>query len=359
MPHVRIKPTNSYRCKDASCTHLSLKAPFLHVLSSLLASSPFFPKAKVENNKSRLPSFLHISDYEESQIDLILERATEVKGFLRAGDRSFRPFKGRTLCMIFTKPSLRTRVSFETGFHLLGGHAIYLGPDDIGLGGREETRDIARVLSRYNDIIMARTFAHQEVLDLAEYGTVPVVNGLTDFNHPCQIMADALTIKEAFGSVKGKKIVYVGDGNNIVHSWLELAAVYPIHFICCCPAGYEPDKDLLLRAQSAGFSSVEVRNDPLNAVRGADVIYGDVWASMNAGQKEEGESRYKAFEGFQINSKLMAAAGPQCRFMHCLPAERGLECTDEVMEASYSLVFEEAENRMHAQNAIMLELLGH
>ena len=132
MPHVRIKPTNSYRCKDASCTHLSLKAPFLRVLSSLLASSPFFPKAKVENNKSRLPSFLHISDYEESQIDLILERATEVKGFLRAGDRSFRPFKGRTLCMIFTKPSLRTRVSFETGFHLLGGHAIYLGPDDIG-----------------------------------------------------------------------------------------------------------------------------------------------------------------------------------------------------------------------------------
>jgi ornithine carbamoyltransferase len=205
---------------------------------------------------------------------------------------------------------------------------------------------------------MARTFAHQEVLDLAEYGTVPVVNGLTDFNHPCQIMADALTIKEAFGSVKGKKIVYVGDGNNIVHSWLELAAVYPIHFICCCPTGYEPDKDLLLRAQSAGISTVEVRNDPLNAVKGADVIYGDVWASMNAGQKEEGKSRYQAFEGFQINGNLMAAAGHQCRFMHCLPAERGLECTNEVMEASYSLVFAEAENRMHAQNAIMLELLG-
>ena len=188
--------------------------------------------------------------------------------------------------MIFTKPSLRTRVSFETGFHLLGRHAIYLGPEDIGLGGREDTKDIARVLSRYNDIIMARTFAHQDVLDLAVYGSVPVVNGLTDFNHPCQIMADALTIKEAFGSVKGKKIVYVGDGNNIVHSLLELAAVYPIHFVCCCPEGYEPDTKLLNRARACGISTVEVRSDPKDAVEGADVIYGDVWASMNAGQKE-------------------------------------------------------------------------
>ena len=153
--------------------------------------------------------------------------------------------------------------------------------------------------------------------------------------------------------MKGKKIVYVGDGNNIVHSWLELAAVYPIHFICCCPAGYEPDKDLLLRAQSAGFSSVEVRNDPLNAVRGADVIYGDVWASMNAGQKEEGESRYKAFEGFQINSKLMAAAGPQCRFMHCLPASREEEVTSEVMDGKQSVVWLQAFNRIHAQKSII------
>ena len=260
--------------------------------------------------------------------------------------------------MIFTKPSLRTRVSFETGFHLLGGHAIYLGPDDIGLGGREETRDIARVLSRFNDIIMARTFAHQDVLDLAEYGSVPVVNGLTDFNHPCQIMADALTIKEVFGEVRGKKVVYVGDGNNIVHSWLEFAAVYPIHFVCCCPEGYEPDAELVARSQATGVSTIEVTHDPKESVKGADVIYGDVWASMNAGQKEEGESRYAAFEGFQINSELMAAAGPQCKFMHCLPAERGLECTDEVMEADYSLVFQEAENRMHAQNAVMLDLLG-
>ena len=307
---------------------------------------------------SKPPSFLHIDDNDEARIDALLERASEIKHIISSNDLAYQPFKGRTLCMIFTKPSLRTRVSFETGFHLLGGHAIYLGPEDIGLGGREDTKDIARVLSRYNDIIMARTFAHQDVLDLAEYGSVPVVNGLTDFNHPCQIMADALTIKEALGSVKGKKIVYVGDGNNIVHSWLELAAVYPIHFVCCCPEGYEPDPKLLERAQAGGISTVEVRCDPADAVRGADVIYGDVWASMNAGQKEEGQSRYKAFDGFQINGKLMAAAGPQCKFMHCLPAERGLECTDEVMEAPYSLVFQEAENRMHAQNAIMLDLLG-
>ena len=277
---------------------------------------------------------------------------------LVSGDRSYRPFEGKTLCMIFTKPSLRTRVSFETGFHLLGGHAVYLGPNDIGFGGREETRDIARVLSRFNDIIMARTFAHQDVLDLATYGSVSVVNGLTDFNHPCQIMADALTIKEAFGDLRGKKIVYVGDGNNIVHSWLELAAVYPIHFVCCCPRGFEPDYTLTVQSQAAGISTVEVSHDPFEAVKGADVIYGDVWASMNAGQKEDAESRYKAFEGFQINSALFAIAGPQCKFMHCLPAERGLECTDEVMEAEFSLVFQEAENRMHAQNAIMIELLG-
>ena len=300
-------------------------------------------------NEPPAPSFIAIDDLDEAKVQALLDRASEIKAKLSSGDRSFRPFEGKTLCMIFTKPSLRTRVSFETGFHLLGGHAIYLGPDDIGLGGREETRDIARVLSRFNDIIMARTYAHQDVIDLAEYGSVPVVNGLTDFNHPCQIMADALTIKEAFGEVKGRKIVYVGDGNNIVHSWLELAAVYPIHFVCCCPKGFEPDADLVKRATATGVSTIEVRHDPQESVKGADVIYGDVWASMNAGQKEEGEARYAAFDGFQIDGELMAAAGPQCKFMHCLPAERGLECTDEVMEAEY---------RMHAQNAIMLDLLG-
>jgi len=303
-------------------------------------------------------SFLHINDWDGAKIDSLLDRASEVKALLASGDRTFRPFEGKTLCMIFAKPSLRTRVSFETGFHLLGGHAIYLGPKDIGLGGREETRDIARVLSRFNDIIMARTFAHQDLLDLAVYGSVPVVNGLTDFNHPCQIMADALTIQEACGELRGKKIVYVGDGNNIVHSWLELAAVYPIHFVCCCPRGFEPDASLTARSQASGISTVEVSHDPAVAVKGADIIYGDVWASMNAGQKEEGRSRYMAFDGFQINTDLFAAAGPQCKFMHCLPAERGLECTDEVFESEFSLVFQEAENRMHAQNAIMLELLG-
>ena len=296
------------------------------------------------------PSFIAIDDYDEAKVEQLLDRAAEIKAKLSSGDRSFRPFAGKTLCMIFTKPSLRTRVSFETGFHLLGGHAIYLGPDDIGLGGREETRDIARVLSRFNDIIMARTFAHQDVLDLAEYGSVPVVNGLTDFNHPCQIMADALTIKEVFGEVRGRKVVYVGDEQHRA----QLARVrggVPDSLRVLLPGGVRAGR----RAGGAlaGHGGVHHRGDPRSEGigEGADVIYGDVWASMNAGQKEEGESRYAAFEGFQINSELMAAAGPQCKFMHCLPAERGLECTDEVMEADYSLVFQEAENRMHAQNA--------
>jgi ornithine carbamoyltransferase len=260
--------------------------------------------------------FIAIDDLTKEKVPLLLDRAAEIKAKLSSGDRSFRPFEGKTLCMIFTKPSLRTRVSFEVGFHLLGGHAVYLGPNDIGFGGREETRDIARVLSRFNDIIMARTFAHQDVLDLAKFGSVPVVNGLTDFNHPCQIMADALTIQEAFGSVEGRKVVYVGDGNNIVHSWIEFAAVYPIHFVCCCPVGFEPDSKLLKRARATGVSTIEVRHDPQEAVIGADVIYGDVWASMNAGQKEEGEERYAAFDGFQINGALMARAGPQVRISH-------------------------------------------
>ncbi|KAJ6797120.1 ornithine carbamoyltransferase, chloroplastic [Iris pallida] len=306
--------------------------------------------------KTAVKDFLHISDFDKETIMKILHRASDVKAQLKSGDRSFQPFKGKSLAMIFAKPSMRTRVSFETGFFLLGGHAIYLGPDDIQMGKREETRDVARVLSGYNDIIMARVFAHQDILDLAKYASVPVVNGLTDYNHPVQIMADALTIIEHIGKLEGTKVVYVGDGNNIVHSWLLLASVIPFHFVCACPKGFEPDEKTIEKARSTGISKIEISYDPKEAVKGADVVYSDVWASM--GQKEEASYRKQQFQGFQVDEALMEMAGPKAYFMHCLPAERGVEVTDGVIEAPNSIVFPQAENRMHAQNAIMLHLFG-
>ncbi|MED6150202.1 hypothetical protein PIB30_070127 [Stylosanthes scabra] len=321
------------------------------VSSAVSTDSPSLAgKAEVKKD------FLHINDFDKDTILNMLDRAIEVKALIKSGDRTFQPFKGKTMAMIFAKPSMRTRVSFETGFSLLGGHAIYLGPDDIQMGKREETRDVARVLSRYNDIIMARVFAHQDILDLAKYSSVPVVNGLTDYNHPCQIMADALTIIEHIGRLEGTKVVYVGDGNNIVHSWLLLAAVVPFHFVCACPKGFEPDQKTVEKARQAGVSKIEITNDPKEAVRGADVVYSDVWASM--GQKEEAAYRRQVFNGFQVDRTLMEIAGSNAYFMHCLPAERGVEVTDEVIEAPNSIVFPQAENRLHAQNAIMLYVLG-
>jgi ornithine carbamoyltransferase len=275
--------------------------------------------------------FLHIDDFSREQLLAMLETAAEVKARLKADDQSFKPFAGKSLAMIFTKPSMRTRVSFETGFFKLGGTAVYLGPDTIQLGKREPTKDIARVLARYNDMIMARLFAHEDILELAQYSASPVINGLTDYNHPCQIMADIMTVKEHVGRYEDVKVVYVGDGNNIVHSWLRLAARLKMDFVCCCPKGFEPDKETVALAQAAGVSSVSISHEPLEAVKGADVVYTDVWASM--GQKDEADYRRQRFQGFQVSEELMAAAGPQARFMHCLPAERGIECTDGVVEA--------------------------
>ncbi|KAK3043269.1 hypothetical protein RJ639_002512 [Escallonia herrerae] len=321
----------------------------------LATSSPASVSVNGKANPG-LKDFLHISDFDKDTIMKILDRAKEVKALLKSGERTYLPFKGKTMAMIFAKPSMRTRVSFETGFYLLGGHALYLGPDDIQMGKREETRDVARVLCRYNDIIMARVFAHQDILDLAKYASVPIINGLTDYNHPCQIMADALTIIEHVGQLEGTKVVYVGDGNNIVHSWLLLASVVPFHFVCACPKGFEPDKKTVEKARQAGVGKIEITNDPKEAVKGADVVYSDVWASM--GQKEEAAYRRQVFRGFQVDEELMKLAGPKAYFMHCLPAERGVEVTDGVIEAPNSIVFPQAENRMHAQNAIMLHSLG-
>ncbi len=298
--------------------------------------------------------FVHISDLTSDEIFDILDRAKWIKSKFKE-NADYKPFHGKTLAMIFAKPSARTRVSFETGFYRLGGHALYLGPNDIGIGKRESTADIARVLSRFNDMIMARLFNHQDIIDLAENASVPVINGLTDFNHPCQIMADIFTIFEHRKNLDNLKVSYVGDGNNIVHSWLMLAQKIPFHFSVACPEGFEPDQDLVKKVQDAGLSTVEVVHDPYQSVKNADVVYTDVWASM--GQKEEADERRKLFSKFQINDQLMAATNKDTYFMHCLPAERGVEVTDSVCDASYSIIFDQAENRMHAQNAIMLKLM--
>jgi len=300
-------------------------------------------------------NFLHISDLSADQIYELLDKSKWIKDKFKKNE-DYRPFKGKTLAMIFAKPSARTRVSFETGFYRLGGHALFLGPNDIGIGKRESTEDIARVLSRFNDIIMARLFDHQHILDLAEFASVPVINGLTDFNHPCQIMADIFTVLEARGNLDNLKVTYVGDGNNIVHSWLMLAMRIPFHFSIACPEGFDPDQELVKKAQAAGLSKIEVLHDPYVAVKDSDIVYTDVWASM--GQKEEADERRRLFSKFQVNDDLMSAAGKNAFFMHCLPAERGVEVTDSVCDASYSIIFDQAENRMHAQNAIMLDLMN-
>ena len=297
--------------------------------------------------------FLHISDYSNDELWEILHLAKEVKTKFHNREE-YKPFKDQSLAMIFAKPSARTRVSFETGFEWLGGHALFLGPSDIEIGKREAIKDISRLFSRYNDLIMARLFDHTHILELAEYADVPVINGLTDYNHPCQIMADFMTVWEHRGTLDNLKITYMGDGNNIVHSWLQLASKFPMHFVCCCPSGYEPDAKTVEMVENSGISSYELCHEPRSAVKNADVVYTDVWASM--GQKEKTEEREIIFADYQVNEALMESTGKDTFFMHCLPAERDREVTDGVMEADYSIVFDEAENRMHVQNAIMVYL---
>ena len=298
--------------------------------------------------------FLHISDYTQKDLWEILNLAKSLKeNFHNQSD--YKLFKNKSLAMIFAKPSARTRVSFETGFEWMGGHALFLGPNDIGIGKREAIKDISRLFSRYNDMIMARLFDHDHIIELAEYSNIPVINGLTDYNHPCQIMADIFTIWEHFGDIDNTKIVYMGDGNNIVHSWLHLAMRFPLEFICCCPEDYKPDQKTIDQAIKANISKISISHNPKEAVSNADIVYTDVWASM--GQKEEALEREKIFSNFQVNEELITSSGKKTLFMHCLPAERGREVTDGVMEADYSIVFDQAENRMHIQNAIMVYLL--
>jgi len=298
--------------------------------------------------------FVHITDFSSDEIQEVFDLTTKMKAFVKEG-KEYTPLKGKNMAMIFAKPSARTRISFETGMSQLGGHAIYLGPNDIGIGKREAVRDIARVIARYDDIIMARLFDHAHMLELAEYSMVPVINGLTDLNHPCQIMADIFTVLEHRKHLNDLKVAFVGDGNNVANSWINLAARLPMHFVLASPSGYDPDEAILKNARNVGISRIDVMHDPVEAVRDADVIYTDVWASM--GQETEADLRRKAFMPFQVNGDLMKHAKKDVLVMHCLPAHRGDEITDDVIDSPNSIVFDEAENRMHVQKAIIVKLM--
>ena len=301
-----------------------------------------------------IKDFLHVNDLSKDQFYNMMDLSSWIKSNIH--DKDYMPMSNKSMAMIFAKPSARTRVSFETGFFKLGGHALYLGPNDIGIGKRESVADIAKVLSRFNDVIMARLFDHNHIIELAENASVPVINGLTDFNHPCQIMADIFTVIEHKEETQNLKISYVGDGNNIVHSWLELAMIIPLNFNIICPENFKPDMDLVEKVEDIGISNISISHDPHDGIKNSDVVYTDVWASM--GQKEEAEKRRAAFKDFQVNSALMASAKNDAIFMHCLPAERGVEVTDSVCDSKNSVIFDQAENRMHAQNAIILALMN-
>ena len=299
--------------------------------------------------------FLHIIDLSKEEIFEIFDLSTQLKKETNEGT-THHHLKGKTLAMIFQKPSARTRVSFETGMYQLGGHALYLSPNDIGMGKREAVKDIAEVLSRYNDLIMARVFDHDHVVKLAKHGSVPVINGLSDYNHPCQVMADIFTVLEHRKTLDDLKVVYIGDGNNVAHSWMILTQRIPMELVIVCPEGFEPDRETVNQTRDFGISTVEISHDPMTSVNGADVIYTDVWASM--GHESKAVERKKKFEPFQVNERLMKAAGEQAFFMHCLPAHRGDEVTDDVIDGSQSIVFDEAENRLHVQKAIMVFLMN-
>ncbi len=299
--------------------------------------------------------FLSIADHTPDELHNLLDLAVQLKDEWRRGGN--KPIlKGKSLALVFQKPSLRTRVSFEMGMVHLGGYALYLSPNEIKMGGRESVPDVARVLSGYVDGIMARVFDHEHILQLAEYGSVPIINGLSDYNHPAQALADMLTALEYKGKLAGLKMAYVGDGNNVTRSLLFAAAKLGMHFSAAAPAGYQlSEDDLALGRQFAQDTLVEQGTDPVTAVTDADIIYTDVWTSM--GQEAETQKRLQLFPPYQINQALVAKAKPDCIVMHCLPAHRGEEITDEVADGPNSVLFPQAENRMHAQKAILAALL--
>ena len=298
----------------------------------------------------RARDFLAIPDYSRDELLKLFALAER----MRDGSYSDKPLAGKSLAMIFMKSSTRTRVSFEVGTWQLGGHALFLSPNDIQIGRGEPIPDTARVLSRFVDGIMIRTFAHSQVEELAKFATVPVINGLTDLLHPCQVLADVLTVRQHLGTIDGKRVAWIGDGNNMANSWMNAAYRLGFELTLACPAGYDPDPAILKRAQST--AKVRVVRDPLEAAEGADVVNTDVWASM--GQEDEQAVRMKAFAGFIVDEKLMSRASKGAIFLHCLPAHRGEEVAAEVIDGPQSKVWDEAGNRLHVQKAIMANLMG-
>ncbi len=299
--------------------------------------------------------FLCISDCTLEQLEELLEMSSQLKKLYKGGGLDV-CLAGKVLAMVFEKPSLRTRISFQVAMSDLGGSAIFIRPEDIGgVGKREPIKDMARVLSRYVDGIMARTFDHKTITELAQYSTVPVINALTDWSHPCQAMADVLTIKEHLGRLAGVKIAYIGDGNNVARSLAIAAAKFGMKMVIASPKGYELDWGTIEKANIVKAGSVEQLKDPKEAVKGADVVYTDTWVSM--GQEDEKKKRIKAFKGFQVNSELLDAS-PAAKIMHCLPAYRGLEITDEVVESPNSIIFDQSENRLHFQRALVKKLMS-
>jgi len=302
-------------------------------------------------------SLISINDLTLEEIYEIFEVSKTLKE-LRLTGQSHRWLEGKTLGMIFAKPSTRTRVSFETGIYQLGGIGLYFGPNDLQLKRGETISDTAKVLSRYLDGIMIRTFNHQDVIDLARFGSIPVINGLTDLLHPCQVLTDLFTVLEKRKELKGLKLAYIGDGNNMAHSLLYGCSKTGMHISIASPSGYKPNKDIVANAKANAKkmgSKVEILDSPATAVKKADIIYTDVWASM--GQEAEAKERLKKFAGFQVNEKLAKNAKDDYLFMHCLPAHRGEEVTPEVIDSEHSIIFDEAENRLHVQKAIMALLM--
>lgn len=306
-----------------------------------------------------MKDFLAIADHSPDEIRHLLDLAVKLKAeYQKGGNKPI--LKGKALAMVFQKPSLRTRVSFEMGIQHLGGHAIYIGPQEIGLGQRESIADVARVLDGYVEGIMARVFAHQHVLELAKWAERPVINGLSDYNHPCQGLSDALTIYEHYKfKVEGLKVVFVGDGNNVAVSLMHVCVKLGMNFVCVNPEGYDivgSAVELGKKFAKESGSSIELLHDVNKAVEGADVIYTDTWTSM--GQEEEVKKREAVFPPFQVNAGLLNKAKPTAVVMHCLPAHRGHEITDEVADGPQSLLFPQAHNRLHGQKAILAELMG-
>jgi ornithine carbamoyltransferase len=300
---------------------------------------------------------ISIKDLSATEIEEIFTLTEALK---KDGSGYSSVLKGKTLALIFQKPSCRTRVSFEVGMHQLGGNSLYLGPDELLLGVREAIKDVARTISRYLDGIVLRTFAHKNVVEMAIHATIPVINGLSDFSHPCQALADIYSIKEKLGDLNNVTLAYVGDGNNVCHSLLYACSIIGLNMNVASPKGYAPDKSVLRQSQDLAKTKnirIKICASPQQAVKDAQVIYTDVWASM--GQEKETERRKKIFKGFQVNAKLVKLAQKDALIMHCLPAHRQEEITDEVLDSKNSIVFDQAENRMHVQKAILIKLLGN